>query len=82
MCECVWYELLGEDVWGFDGVWVLRELRGCDGKSVWELEKVMEIVSAATVVAAFAGEAMVKGVMLEEIEMKMFNLKVELGVDM
>ena len=41
----------------------------------------MEIASAATVVAALAGEAMVKGATPEEIETKMLNLKVESGVD-
>lgn len=80
-CERARYELLGEDARGFDGVWALRESRGRDGKSARELEKAMEIASAATVVAALAGEAMVKGATPEEIETKMLNLKVESGVD-
>ena len=78
-CERARYEVL--DARGFDGVWALRESRARDGKSARELEKRMEITSAAMVVAALAGEAMVKGATPEDIETKMHHLKVESGVD-
>ena len=78
-CERARYEVL--DARGFDGVWALRESRARDGKSARELEKRMEIASAAMVVAALAGEAMVKGATPEDIETKMHHLKVESGVD-